>query len=43
MQNYQRNGLNNLLLNLEKAIADKDDSKIKYLKYEIENFEMKST
>jgi len=38
--NFNRNWLNNLILNLEKAIKDKDDDKIKYLKYEIENFQL---
>lgn len=39
-ENFNRNGLNNLILNLEKAIKDKDNDKIKYLKYEIENFQL---
>jgi len=29
-------------MNLGRAIIDKDDDKIKYLKYEIENYELKA-
>ena len=40
--NFSRHWLNNLTMNLGRAIIDKDDDKIKYLKYEIENYELKA-
>lgn len=39
-KNFERNWLNNLVVNLEKAIKQKDKSKIEYLKHEVSNYEL---